>query len=184
MATVAGYCGFVTTYNDTKVMVRYFVDSVKEVGIWPSLVRTDCGTENVVITGVQSFLRTQCNDVLASENAHRYGPSTGNQRIEASWSYFRLSRFTCWINFLIQRPCRPWSVLPYSSALCDECLWFCFAVLIQQDLDFVKIHWNTHYIFASQDIIHAKSLENQINYIFSQKTLVPQTSCNQYVLKS
>ena len=78
MATVAGYCGFDTTNNDLKVMVRYFVDSVKEVGICLSLVRTDCGTENVVITGVQSFLRTQCNDVLAGENAHRYGPSTGN----------------------------------------------------------------------------------------------------------
>ena len=30
------------------------------------------------------------------------------------------------------------------------CLWFCFADLIQQDLDFVKIHWNTHYNHQSR----------------------------------
>ena len=28
-------------------------------------------------------------------------------------------------------------------------LWFCFAGIIQQDLDFVKDHWNTHTIRAS-----------------------------------
>ena len=27
-----------------------------------------------------------------------------------------------------------------------EWLWFCFSNLIQQDLDHVKDHWNTHYI--------------------------------------
>ena len=30
-----------------------------------------------------------------------------------------------------------------------ECFWFCFAELIQQDLDFVKNHWNTHTIRTS-----------------------------------
>ena len=37
-----------TTNNDPKVMARYFVDCVEEVGDCPSLVRTDCETENVV----------------------------------------------------------------------------------------------------------------------------------------
>ena len=36
------------------------------------------------------------------------------------------------------------------NTLHQECLWFCFAELIQQDLDFVKIHWNTHYIGQSR----------------------------------
>ena len=56
-ATVAGYCGFMLTpNNDPKVMTTYFVDCVEEVGGCPSLVRTDCGTENVVIADVQCFL--------------------------------------------------------------------------------------------------------------------------------
>ena len=136
-----------TTNNDPKVMASYFVDCVEEVGGCPSLVRTDCGTENVVIAGVQCFLRAESNDDLAGEKAHRYGPSTGNQRIEAWWSYFRRSRLTWWINFfkdLVDR-----GVFIPGNTLHEECLWFCFAELIQQDLDFVKIHWNTHYIRQS-----------------------------------
>ena len=31
-----------------------------------------------------------------------------------------------------------------------ECLWFCFNKVIQQDLDFVKLHWNTHHILPSR----------------------------------
>ncbi|CAB4011709.1 Hypothetical predicted protein [Paramuricea clavata] len=31
-----------------------------------------------------------------------------------------------------------------------ECLWFCFSWLIQQDLDRVKDHWNSHYIRKSR----------------------------------
>ena len=41
-------------------------------------MRTDCGTENVLFAGVQSFLRAECNDDLAGEKVHRYGPSTDN----------------------------------------------------------------------------------------------------------
>ena len=36
------------------------------------------------------------------------------------------------------------------NTLHQQCLRFCFAELIQQDLDFVKIHWNTHYIGQSR----------------------------------
>ena len=67
-------------------MVRYFVDCVEEVWGCPSLVRTDCGTENEV--------RAERNNVLAGEKAHRYGPSAGKQRIEAWWLYFRRSLLT------------------------------------------------------------------------------------------
>ena len=31
-----------------------------------------------------------------------------------------------------------------------ECLWFCFADIIQQDLDHVKDFWNSHYIRSSR----------------------------------
>ena len=58
-----------------------------------------CGTENIVIAGTQRFLRADCNDDLAGEKSHRYGPSTGNQRIEAWWANLRRSHLTWWINF-------------------------------------------------------------------------------------
>lgn len=31
-----------------------------------------------------------------------------------------------------------------------DCLWFCFAELLQEDLDTVKEHWNTHRIRKSR----------------------------------
>lgn len=57
------------TNNDPKVMAKYFVDCVEEVGGCPSLLRTVCETENVVIAGVRSFLRAQCDDDLAGEKS-------------------------------------------------------------------------------------------------------------------
>ena len=32
----------------------------------------------------------------------------------------------------------------------NECLWFCFNEILQQDLDFFWVHWNTHYIRQSR----------------------------------
>ena len=76
-------------------------------------------------------------------------------------------------------PCR--GVFLPDNTLHEECLWFCFAELIQQDLDFVKIHWNTHYIHQSRhDTVPGKPDE----LYFLPETLVPQTSCNQCPLKS
>ena len=37
-----------------------------------------------------------------------------------------------------------------ASELQSECLWFVFASLLQADLDYVKEHWNTHYIRKSR----------------------------------
>ena len=144
-------------------------------------MRTDCGTQNLFIAGVQSFLRAECNNDLAGEKAHRYGPSTGNQWIEAWWSSFRRSRLTWWINFfkdLVDR-----GVFLPSNALHEECLWSYFTELIQQDLDSVKIHGNTHYTCQSRhDTVPGKP--DELLYIFSQKTLMPQISCNHCLLKS
>ena len=98
------------------------MDCVEEVGGCPSLMRTDCGTENVVIAGVQSFPRAECNNDSAGEKAHRYGPSTGNQWIEAWWFYFCQSRLTWWINFfkdLVDR-----GVFLPGNTFHEECLGF------------------------------------------------------------
>ena len=153
-------------------MAKYFVDCVEEVGGCPSLLRTDCGTENVVIAGVQSFLRAECDDDLAGEKAHRYGPSTGNQWIEAWWSYYCRSCLTWWITFFKDLMDR--GVFLPGNTLHQECLWFCFAELIQQDLDFVKIHWNTHYIGQSIIIIIIITLF-KCQCIFSTAVLIGDT---------
>lgn len=139
------------TSDDPEISAKFFSDWVEEVGWCPSLLQTDCGTENVVIAGTQRFLRADCNDDLASEKSHRYGPSTGNQRIEAQWANLCRSHLTWWINFfkdLVDR-----GVFLTGDVLHGVCIGFCFAELIeliQHDADFVKFHWNTRYIQHSR----------------------------------
>ena len=56
------------TNNDPEITAKFFLDCVVEVVGCPSLLQTDCGTENVVIAGTQCFLRADCDDELAGEN--------------------------------------------------------------------------------------------------------------------
>ena len=41
-------------------------------------------------------------------------------------------------------------VLGSSYQLSMECLWYCFAPVIQKDLDIVKEHWNSHTVRKSR----------------------------------
>lgn len=45
----------------------------------PRVVRTDPGTENVLLASVQCTLRRNDNDDLAGNASHRYGKSVFNQ---------------------------------------------------------------------------------------------------------
>ena len=104
-------------------------------------VRSDCGTENGDVAAIQCYFRSD-------EEAHIYGSSPHNQHIEGWWSFFRKSRTQWWISFfkyLIERD----EYTP-GNELQEECLWFSFSALLQQDVDFVKNHWNTHYIRQSR----------------------------------
>lgn len=103
-------------------------------------VRTDCGTENGIIAAMQCHVR-------GSADAHIYGTSPENQRIEGWWSFLRRNRTTWWINYfqdLIER-----ELYQPGNDLEEEALWYSFSGVIQEDLDFVKEHWNTHRIRKS-----------------------------------
>ena len=56
-----------------------------------------------------------------------------------------------------------------------ECLWFCFDGLIQQDLDRVKEHWNSHHIRESRydtvkgrpnELFYLPELHNTEDFLF------------------
>ena len=93
------------------------------------------------MASLQSFFR---DDI----HGHRYVSSPQNKRIEAWWSHFRRSRITWWINFF--KDLEEQEVLNQANELQSECIWFTFAPLSQADLDYVKEHWNTHYIRKSR----------------------------------
>ena len=127
--------------NQPDIIAKFYLDAVEEFGGCPIDLVTDLGTENGTIAAIQGFFRDD-------PNSHRYVPSPRNQRIEAWWGIFRKSCTTWWINFFKDLVAQ--GILDLSSELDMECLWFCFAELIQKVLNEVKEHWNTHSIRKSR----------------------------------
>ena len=128
------------TNNDPQVVASFYLDCVDKLGGCPVNLRTDCGTENGIMAGMQCEFR---QDIAA----HKYGSSPANQRIEGWWSFFRRSTSNWWIDFfkgLIYQ-----GVFNHGNQLQMECIWFCFSGLIQTDLDQLIEHWNSHFIRAS-----------------------------------
>ena len=78
---------FTRSNNNPRVTASFFMESIKELQGCPALLRTDRGTENVSMATVQCFLRRNHQDSLAGLNAHRYGSSHPNQRIEGWWAF-------------------------------------------------------------------------------------------------
>lgn len=138
----------VRSNKDPHVIAEIFLSAVKEVGGCPQRVRTDCGTENVLLSAMQCYLRSDDNDEWAGEKAHVYGSSPANQRIEAWWSFLRRNRSGWWIDLFQDMSHQ--GVLEIGNTYQMEALWYCFNKLLQEDLTKVKEHWNSHYIRKSQ----------------------------------
>ena len=63
------------------------------------IVRSDRGSENVILTVIQQNFQHNDTDQFASRNSFRYDTLTINQRIEAWWSQLRRHRANWWVNF-------------------------------------------------------------------------------------
>ena len=87
---------------------------------------------------------------FAGPKAHQYLASPSNQRIECYWSSLRKLRCSWWIDFfadLLQS-----GIVDLSNDILKEALWFCFADVLQKDLDKTREHWNSHRIRKSREI--------------------------------
>ena len=132
------------TNNDPKVVASFYVNYVKETKFTARLIRTDRGSENVNICGIQRFFRRLHPDSFAHRKSFQYGTSTANQRIEAWWSQLKRGFTHWWIDFFKDM---------VDNALYDpslnhhlECARFCFTGVLQQELDEFRTIWNTHRI--------------------------------------
>ena len=84
--------------NNPLVPGMFYIESVQEYGC-PVKLRNDCGTDNGVMAALHCEFRS-------TPDAHFFGTSPANQRIESWWSQLRKSRSTWWINYfkdLIER---------------------------------------------------------------------------------
>ena len=133
-----------STNKDPKVVASYFVNSLRDLNLVPRKIRADRGSENVVIGGIQRFLRRSHNDSASEMQSFSYGKSTNNQRIEAWWSFFRRSRTNWWINFF--KDLEETTDFDQSVYHHFECVRFCFLTIIQTELDETKKMWNSHRI--------------------------------------
>ena len=68
--------------NNPVVTANFFLHAVNEFDLVPSLLQTDCGTENGILAAIQCALSD-------NSSAHRCGSSHANQRIENWWSHNR-----------------------------------------------------------------------------------------------
>ena len=107
-------------------------------------MRGDHGSDNVIVCGIQRFLRRNFTDSAAGERSFHYGPSTRNQRIESWWSQFRKNRSNFWIN-LFKDMCSQ-GILHTDKDYHIHCLRFCFMGLLQTELDETAFLWNNHRI--------------------------------------
>ncbi|KAJ8011875.1 hypothetical protein DPEC_G00062830 [Dallia pectoralis] len=90
------------TSSDPRVIGSYFVGAMQELGGGPRLVRTDMGTENVVVRDIQRNLRSDGEDIWAGEKSFIAGASTANQRIESWWGVMRKEGVEYWIQLFGQ----------------------------------------------------------------------------------
>eukprot|EP00794_Sanderia_malayensis_P013642 gene13642-15069_t len=129
------------TNNNPLVTAFFFIQKLRELKCCPQIVQTDCGTENGIIAGIQSFL-------WQDEGAHRYGFSPSNQRIENWWSHMKKS-FSSWVIDFFKNLVLEGILIP-GNHIHMECVWFVFSDFLQTELDNVKFHWNTHHIRKSR----------------------------------
>ena len=136
-----------STNNDPRVIAQYFLDCVSALKVCPTVLRTDCGTENGSMAAIQSILRRAHNDSQAC-SSHRYGTSIANQRIECWWSHFRRGR----IGFLIGqfKDLVDAGYLNLHNRTDIACCRYVFMDYIQRELDAIAAYWNTHSIRRSR----------------------------------
>ncbi|KAJ7372070.1 hypothetical protein OS493_020494 [Desmophyllum pertusum] len=78
--------------NNPRIVGKYFLDCVVQVGGTPGICRGDAGTENVNIAAMQRFFRRDAPDAFGGDKSFLYGKSVSNQRIEGWWSFLRKKR--------------------------------------------------------------------------------------------
>lgn len=137
------------TNKNPRVIVKYFINCIRQIEGVPRVVRADCGTENVRVAAAQRFLRRDCADGLSGQKSFMYGKSTSNQRIEAWWGQLRKSCAQWWMDHF--KSLRITGLYCDANIIHQECLKFCYMPIIRQELNRAARLWNTHRIRPSKN---------------------------------
>lgn len=132
-----------TTNNKPEVVAHHYAGLVMETGYIPVV---DAGTENTLTGLIQQALRHRHANKYAGKDSYVVGPSTANQRIERYWREARRNTTGFHIDFF--KTMIDNNVLNNKDILDREILRFCFAHLIQRDLNRAVDEWNSHRVRA------------------------------------
>ncbi|KAL3983607.1 DnaJ-like proiein [Sarotherodon galilaeus] len=137
-----------STNNDPKVIAGYFIAEVEKRMGTPARIRSDLGTENVIMAEMQRFLQWTMDPNV--RNYFITGSSNHNQRIEDWWAFLRRHHAQHWINRLQElkdHDC-------FSGCFLDKqlILFTCLNV-IEEELQQVAHMWNTHIIRRSRNAV-------------------------------
>ena len=120
--------------NDPSVISRYFIDCVRQVGGTARVIRSDYGTENTCVSGIQRFFRQDSTDAFAANKSFMNGKSVFNQRIEAWWCQLRKGCADWWMQYF--KELQDCGLFCNGENVQVECLRFCFMVLIQAESNY------------------------------------------------
>jgi hypothetical protein len=151
---------YVGNSNRTPIsVVRQYLNAVQTTGICPRFIRTDRGTETVLLADlhfslfIEATLREQWSDEdyydLRPSECYIYGPSTKNIRAEGLWRQQRSQCTGPWLDYFgVLRGAN----LYHQHLLADQVLvLFLFMPLLREELNtFVRTH-NAHPIRAQKN---------------------------------
>ncbi|KLO11955.1 hypothetical protein SCHPADRAFT_941604 [Schizopora paradoxa] len=79
------------TNSNPRIVLKYFLDVVKELGYVPSFTMSDKGTENNLVANIQTLVRQALDGSLDDTILHRWMLKHGNIKPEIFWAGFRRS---------------------------------------------------------------------------------------------
>ncbi|VDI39125.1 Hypothetical predicted protein [Mytilus galloprovincialis] len=77
--------------NNPRYVGYWYLNWIKERKMLPRVVRSDAGTENVIMRDLQRSLRHNQNDEMSGQNSFLVGRSVANKRIERLWGTLKTS---------------------------------------------------------------------------------------------
>ena len=141
--------------NNPVVPASFFLKTISIYKLCPTIVRTDCGTENGSLAAIQCQLHDD-------EKAHQYGKSVTNQRIENWWSHLRRG-YSNWVIDYFKTLVVD-GIINTGNELHQDCIWFVYSMFLQNELDTVMDEWNNHYIRKSNDS-QVSRIPNELFYL-------------------
>ena len=129
--------------KNPRFIAWHYLEAVRQIGGVPRVIRSDKGTENVVMRDLQQLFRWNNEDDLAGSKSFIQGKSSSNQRIESWWSKLREGGGGWWMNFF--KDIRD-SGFNLDDPVISEFLKFCFMPSLRKELFSIAELWNTHTI--------------------------------------